>query len=308
MRVRIIDPGRAQYGVLNLFADQLGEAYQALGHTVAQEGADLTLSFTTLPERCQGIQLLVDHPLERQISPGATVGCVDRTHIEAVTRYFGDHHRPFFLPHAGCCLDGPGDPYADRDIDILFSGGFEDPRPYALEIPTEPLDLEHARTLFHPWDRHQRFSRREQVLRALGQAGIAVDVWGMGWDQLREREPHRFHDPVPFDQILALYRRAKVVLHVGPNFPCGSHERVFSAMMAGAAVLCDRNPYWEETLTGRCAMYDLDDLPSLARALLNDRGRRTALAAAGRAEAFASHTWMVRIRSSALLQSRDRRS
>ncbi len=269
MRVRILDPGETQYGAVNLFAEQLADAYRGLGHSLVAEEADLILSFTTLPKGCSGIQLLVDHPLARHISPGALVGCVDQTHLPIVSRYFDA--TPFFFPHAGCCLEGPGDPHAHRDIDILFTGSFEDPRCYQPVPCGEPSDLAHARTLFHLHNRHERYSRREAVLRTLADAGLTVDIFGNGWEALPV--PHRFHGPVPFREALALYRRAKIVLHICPGFPGGSHERVYSAQMAGAAVATDADQI---------------------AALLKEEGRRTAFAAADQAKAFRSHTWMVR--------------
>ena len=275
MRVEIIDPGKTQYGAVNLFADQLADAYRELGHTVGADDPDLTLSFTTLPEGCSGIQLLVDHPLNRHISPGALVGCVDGSHLPIVTRYF--NATPFLFPHAGCCLEGPGDPRGPRDIDILFTGTFEDPRRYRPVACAEPSDLVHARSLFRLKDRYERYSRREAILTALGRAGLAVDVFGTGWEALPDPGPHRFHGPVPFSEALALYRGAKIVLHIDPGFPDGSHERIYSAQMAGAAVVTD---------------------PDQIALLLKEDERRVALAAANQAEAFRSHTWIERIKKS----------
>lgn len=277
MRVRIIDPGETQYGAVNLFADQLADAYRELGHTIVADDADLTLSFTTLPEGSSGIQLLVDHPLNRHISPGAHVGCVDQSHLALVSRYFDA--TPFFFPHAGCCLEGPGDPHALRDIDILFTGSFEDPRRYQPVPCGEPTDLEHARTLFHLQDRHHRYSHRKAILHALADAGLIVDIFGNGWEALSA--PHRFHGPIPFKEALSLYRRAKIVLHIDPGFPGGSHERIYSAQMAGTAVITN---------------------PSQIAVLLKDDDRRTAFAAAAQSEAFRSHTWIQRIKKSIPLE------
>ena len=88
---------------------------------------------------------------------------------------------------------------------------------------------------------------RDAVLTALGRAGLPLHVWGTGWEPLAARYPTFVYGGVgSFAETLHTLRRARVVLNINNGFVAGGHERVFTAMCAGAAVFSDANRYYAE--------------------------------------------------------------
>jgi hypothetical protein len=139
-----------------------------------------------------------------------------------------------------------------------------------------------------------RAVKRMEVLSALDRAGTAVDIYGNNWPGGLFRN-HRIHEALPFEKILLEMTRSKIVMNIG-NYPEGSHERVFSAMLNGALMLSDYNPYFEEIFREdrNISLYrwtDIDALPDKVAGLLDDGERRETIAATGKAEAEKNHTW-----------------
>lgn len=111
--------------------------------------------------------------------------------------------------------------------------------------------------------------------------------------------------PVPSDEIAALMGRARVVLNVLPDY-YRSHERLYSAMAAGAALVTTGTGCLADALgLNHCpedstALAAFGPLAGRGEALADlraspDRVRR--LGEAGRAEVLARHTWTHRVAS-----------
>ena len=138
---------------------------------------------------------------------------------------------------------------------------------------------------------------RDALIHALGRAGLPLHLWGNGWEPLAERYPSFVYGGVgSFAETLHTLRRARVVLNVNNGFVAGGHERVFTAMCAGAAVFSDANRYYEEAFKdGReivtFAWPKLASAPELLGALVEDRDRPAAVARAGARRAMAEHRW-----------------
>lgn len=143
---------------------------------------------------------------------------------------------------------------------------------------------------------------RDAVLHALGGAGLPLHVWGNGWAPLVERYPSLVYGGVgSFAETLHTLRRARVVLNINNGFVAGGHERVFTAMCAGAAVFSDANPYYAEAFAeGReivtFAWPQLAQAPAQLAALIEDASRAAAIARAGALRAQAEHRWTARAR------------
>jgi len=143
---------------------------------------------------------------------------------------------------------------------------------------------------------------RDAVLRALGEAGLPLHVWGNGWEPLVDRYPSFVYGGVgSFAETLHTLRRARVVLNINNGFVAGGHERVFTAMAAGAAVFSDANPYYAEAFAeGReiatFAWPKLADAPDQLAALVADAPRAGQIARAGALRAQAEHRWTARAR------------
>ncbi|CAK0770700.1 hypothetical protein WCLP8_4610003 [uncultured Gammaproteobacteria bacterium] len=98
-----------------------------------------------------------------------------------------------------------------------------------------------SRSLLQALIRYRRVRRRHDLLRALDQAGIAVDLCGHGWGDGWFRH-HRLLGPRSFTETLALFGRYRVALNINPLFAAGLHDRVVYAALAGAMVWSDSNP------------------------------------------------------------------
>jgi len=140
--------------------------------------------------------------------------------------------------------------------------------------------------------------RRLSALKQLADAGIRVCVCGDGWDRspLRGAPTFTFEAPRIYPDLLALMTRSKVVLNLLPNFPDGSHERVFSAMLNGAVSVSTHSRFLAETfMEGEDVLFyrwdRLAELPAIVSQVLAQPERWKALAAAGQAKARAGHTW-----------------
>jgi hypothetical protein len=138
---------------------------------------------------------------------------------------------------------------------------------------------------------------RHRVLTALGHAEVPLSVYGAGWESLSQRHPSiRYGGVGSFEETLHLLRRARLVLNINNGFVAGGHERVFTAMCAGAAVLSDTSDYYAEAFEdGRdIATYDINRPQAIGgqvRALLADPGALATIASAGRDRAMAEHCW-----------------
>jgi hypothetical protein len=138
---------------------------------------------------------------------------------------------------------------------------------------------------------------RDAVLHALGRAGLALHVWGNGWQPLAEAYPSFVYGGEgSFAETLQTLRRARVVLNINNGFVAGGHERVFTALCAGAAVFSDANRYYDEAFKdGReivtFAWPKHATAPDLLGALVEDTARAAQIARAGAKRATAEHRW-----------------
>ena len=102
------------------------------------------------------------------------------------------------------------------------------------------------------------------------------------------------HGPVEdFDEVCALMRRSRVVINLSSKFPHGSHERIWHAMAAGAAIVTNRSTFLEQDFVHGEHIYYYDHPEQVGAqveaALSGGAGARAAEAA--RPIYQASHTW-----------------
>lgn len=142
-------------------------------------------------------------------------------------------------------------------------------------------------------------THRNALIETLGEAGTAIQVYGKGWGALTERFPSfTWGGEGSFEETLSLLRRARLVLNTNNGFVDGGHERVFTAMCGGAAVISDANPYYAEAFTpDELATFQWkakDAVPAQIAALLADETALAAQARAGAQKALSQHTWRAR--------------
>lgn len=227
---------------------------------------------------------------------------------------------------------------AERPISILFSGSwyapsappwkdfpefvrklFDDAADLALSVefvpaldaidtvlssigadPADPqfLPVRAFAHLTHEW---VRASRRRAFFAAAAKVGLPLTIYGEGYDQAGfDRSNFDCRGTIDFDANIALMRQAKMVMNINANFGRGSHERPFTAMVAGAVAASDTSTYYAEQFeSGReIVLYRWthleEDLAAL-RDLLGDPARMHEIAEAGHVNACRNHRWDNRI-------------
>ena len=146
-----------------------------------------------------------------------------------------------------------------------------------------------------------RARRRLQLLETAARMGLPLWAVGKGWAAELGRFPNLTHGgEADLAGIVGLMRHSRVVLNVNANFGAGSHERVLTAMTAGAAAASDHSRFYverfapgTEILLYRWTALE-DGLDQVAR-LAADPEAAWALAEAGRARAAAEHQWEHRV-------------
>jgi hypothetical protein len=226
---------------------------------------------------------------------------------------------------------------ARRPIEVLWSGGFQQPEaPWqglvgparqllqdafdlALSVewippheamaqvmrargldPTSP-DLCQALEAATLVDTEVRMARRYAFLEAVAASGLAVHIVGVGWEgQLSRFERATYEGPVEMTRMVELMRQARVVLNTNGNFGAGSHERPFSASLAGAATFSDHSRYYAEMFSAGedIELFHWRDLAAgiaQLEALAADPARTFEQARRAKAVTLAGHTWDRRI-------------
>lgn len=143
---------------------------------------------------------------------------------------------------------------------------------------------------------------REKTVRILAEAGMKVYVFGKDWDLMACKCPQNvIHNGGMTDSAACVRAAAgaKLALNTMPWFKDGAHDRVFTAMLQGAAALTDPSIYLTEQFTDQKELfyYDLcrlEQLPELVKGLLKEPERVYAAACSGREAAVRYHTWKSR--------------
>lgn len=100
---------------------------------------------------------------------------------------------------------------------------------------------------------------------------------------------------VDITEVVRYMQHSKIVLH-NINFVTGLHERIFTAMLAGAVCVTEKYELLEKFFEDgkEIVTYSLDEpqqLVAVINDLLSDPRRAAAIAAAGRRKALQKHTW-----------------
>ncbi|MGN0140835.1 MAG: glycosyltransferase [Roseburia sp.] len=145
---------------------------------------------------------------------------------------------------------------------------------------------------------------RGAAVRALAEAGVVVDVYGKGWEELEcsRKENLRLHPQTDSLTCLQEIRRAKISLNVMPWFKDGAHDRVFNSILNGAVSISDGSGYLCEQLKegeGVC-YYNLQKLGQMTQKvkdLLQDEKEMQDIVAKGASKVLDMHTWKQRAKT-----------
>lgn len=140
---------------------------------------------------------------------------------------------------------------------------------------------------------------RKKVVQTLADAGIIVRVFGADWEKIHCKKPQNVRTSggkVNSAACVQAMRDARIALNVMPWFKDGAHDRVFTAMLQGTAVLTDDSRYLrEECRDGEniCfySLRALQQLPDQVVSLLEDPVRMAELAERGYRMAEKRHRW-----------------
>ncbi|MBQ8279046.1 MAG: glycosyltransferase family 1 protein [Roseburia sp.] len=144
---------------------------------------------------------------------------------------------------------------------------------------------------------------RGEAVKALVDAGITVDVFGKGWEELEceKKENLRIHPQTTSLACLQHLQHAKVSLNVMPWFKDGAHDRVFNSILNGAVCVSDTSKYLcEELQDGEGVCYynldNLEKLPYIVQDLLRNENKMQDIVAKGIGKVREKHTWDARAR------------
>jgi len=118
-----------------------------------------------------------------------------------------------------------------------------------------------------------------------------------GWkNYIGHKKNINVHPPVPFSEAIELFKQAKIVLNCTPEIKQGAHERIFSALACGAAVLTLETPYIKEQFKDgedilTFAPRRWDEVNHKIHAYLADDEKRNRLVGKGREKVLKHHTW-----------------
>jgi|KBSMisStaDraftv2_1062788.scaffolds.fasta_scaffold114912_2 hypothetical protein len=224
-----------------------------------------------------------------------------------------------------------------RPIEILWSGSFQKPEAAwtgidgparqvfqdALDLalglewipPLEALDtvltsrgvdlgdpaLAAAREAAALIDIEVRKARRFEFLKAVAKTGLPLRICGVGWEsQLYRFKNATYEGPVEMTRMAELMAQSRLVLNTNGNFGAGSHERPFSASLAGAATFSDFSRYYAQVFEpgANIELFRWKDLAggmAQLQGLAADPERCFEYARSAKVMTLAAHTWDVQV-------------
>ena len=126
-----------------------------------------------------------------------------------------------------------------------------------------------------------------------------MSVVGRGWNTYQgggsENLDILSEEGVDITEVIRYMQNSRIVLH-NINFETGMHERIFTAMLAGAVCVTSKYQLLKKFFEDgkEIVTYPADapeQLPVVIDELLSNPGRAAKIAAAGRKKALQKHTW-----------------
>lgn len=127
-----------------------------------------------------------------------------------------------------------------------------------------------------------------------------VHVFGENSHRWKERLPNAqnivTHEPVHYQQALEIMKQSKIVLNSSPFFKYGGHERIFTGIALGAAVMTSDNMYLHEIFKHKESILfyhygHLDEVDGCIKEYVQDNSKRQKLVAKGTEIVRNGHTW-----------------
>jgi hypothetical protein len=169
-----------------------------------------------------------------------------------------------------------------------------------LADPQMRRDIAMVRVQANAINEWVRNTRRQRFFEAAAAVGLPLHVDGKGFDAMPAHYTNVVHlgcgDTNLTQQQMA---KSRMVLNHNSNFGEGLHDRVPTAMLAGAAVASDTSQYYRDRYTpDEIALFrwlHLEEDLAAVKALLEDGDRLFAMAKAGQHKALQQDCWDHRI-------------
>lgn len=151
-------------------------------------------------------------------------------------------------------------------------------------------------------DMYNRTYFRERTVQTLVNSGVTVHVFGKDWEKLPVEKPeHLICSGRQLDSAgcVEVIRNTKIALNTMPWFKDGAHDRIFTAMLNGAAALTDPSIYLKERFTDgkELRFYELEkleELPAVVEDMLGHPARMRQLTETVYEQAAQQDTWACR--------------
>ncbi len=144
--------------------------------------------------------------------------------------------------------------------------------------------------------------RRYNAVELLAKEGITVDVYGSGWEWVPFADKLRVHGEVDYEEVLDAFTKTKVVFQDQAEFNNGGHDRVFTAMLNGAAVVSEYSTYLEKKfdVNKDIFLFDWKNTGSqlqIIKELISNESLRLSTAISAYGKASSQHRWVNRAAS-----------
>lgn len=159
--------------------------------------------------------------------------------------------------------------------------------------------------LFSIWEQLELYIRgkdRVDLIQSIQDATVHIfdaSIDQKNWKHhLKGKSNLIFHEPVSYEESLAVMRKSKIVLNSSPHLRNGVHERVLNALACGALPVTEENPYLLENFPGQLLFYknsERDQLNQLINDYLNNENKRLDICTRGKENVLFNHTWDCRI-------------
>lgn len=152
--------------------------------------------------------------------------------------------------------------------------------------------------LFKRMDSVLRARFRAKVIDTLTGAGIVVNVFGDGWEDVKisNRKNLVIHKPVTYMESVKVMQDSKIGLNVMPWFKRGFHDRIATAALNGCVCVTDTSTYIRSKyIDGQDIIYydlnKLGGLPDKIKRILGDPYHAQVIAGNGRRKSLEYDTW-----------------
>ncbi|MCR4895645.1 MAG: hypothetical protein K5891_02600 [Lachnospiraceae bacterium] len=140
---------------------------------------------------------------------------------------------------------------------------------------------------------------REEAIRYLAAGRVPIHIWGSGWEKMRDlpNDSLIVHPAVAYESLPEICQNTQICFNNMPWFKQGMHDRVPTAMLAGAMVLSDSSRYVDRLINEYgevVCLYDisqLSELPGLVNDLIKSPEKCYEIATHGKNIATECFTW-----------------